>query len=163
MRNDRMKIAIAPDWDKIEGVRHATHAFLSKQGVSESASQAVEMVACELIENAIKYGNFSSKGDEISICLQLDHQQVVLEISNPLDREGAENLNRLDRIIQWIRGFQDPFEAYVLRLEEVANKPLHDPESGLGIVRTAYEGGAVLDFFLAEDNFITISAVINVK
>ena len=70
-----------------------------------------------------------------------------------------DNLNELDRIIQWIRGFQDPFEAYIDRLQTVAQKSLTDKESGLGIVRVAYEARAILDFFVTADNMLTVAAV----
>ena len=64
-------------------------------------------------------------------------------------------------MIQWVRGFQDPFEAYVKRLREIAKKSLDDKESGLGIVRIIYEGQVDLDFFVTDKDLLTVSAILN--
>ena len=69
----------------------------------------------------------------------------------------------MDKTIQWIRGYQDPFEAYIERIKEVSKKPLHDMESGIGLVRIAYEGNALLDFFVAENNMLNVSVVSNLE
>jgi hypothetical protein len=70
-----------------------------------------------------------------------------------------EHLRRLDRAVQWIRGFQNPFEAYVEKLKEVSSQSLESNESGLGLVRIAYEGQSILDFFLLDRNVLSVSAV----
>jgi hypothetical protein len=48
-------------------------------------------------------------------------------------------------------------------LKEVAKKPIHDHESGLGLVRIAYEGKSILDFFVAEDNALNVSAITGIE
>jgi hypothetical protein len=68
-------------------------------------------------------------------------------------------MKRLDFIIQWIRSYQAPFQAYLERLKLVAARDLTDDESGLGLVRIAYEGEAVVDFYVDENEDLTISAV----
>ena len=73
------------------------------------------------------------------------------------------NLSKLDKRIQWIRSFQDPFEAYIERIKEVSKKPLHDKESGIGLVRIAYEGNALLDFFVNDNSTVNVSAVTNIE
>ena len=81
-----------------------------------------------------------------------------MEVTNPFDESCRADLETLDRLVQWIRGHQDPFEAYLEKLEEVSRKPLQDETSGLGLARIAYEGGALLDFFVDERNFLNVSA-----
>ena len=84
---------------------------------------------------------------------------ITVEVMNPVDETAENHLKNLDRTIQWIRGYQDPFEAYVERVKDVSKKPLSNEESGLGLVRMAYEGKAILDFFVGEDNILNVSAV----
>jgi len=84
---------------------------------------------------------------------------VTIEVNNPVDESTSHDLRRLDRTIQWIRGYQDSFEAYIERMKEISKKPLKDEESGLGLVRIAYEGKAILDFFVRDDNMLNVSAV----
>jgi hypothetical protein len=89
---------------------------------------------------------------------------ITVEVINPIDPTdtGAHNhLKRMDKTVQWIRGYQDPFEAYVEKLKEVSRRPLNDEESGLGLVRIAYEGKAILDFFVSEEGSLNVSAVSN--
>ena len=69
------------------------------------------------------------------------------------------HLRKLDKTLQWIRGFQDPFQAYVQRIRKISRKPLDDEFSGLGLTRIAYEGQAILDFFLTEGNQLNVSAI----
>jgi len=78
-------------------------------------------------------------------------------------RSAYEHLSKLDKTIQWIRGYQDPFEAYIERIKEVSKKPLNDMESGIGLVRIAYEGNALIDFFVAENNMLNVSVVSNLE
>jgi hypothetical protein len=62
---------------------------------------------------------------------------------------SQEIVAKLDKTVQLVRVYQDPFEAYVEKLKEVSRRPLNDEESGLGLVRIAYEGKAILDFFVS--------------
>jgi len=36
-------------------------------------------------------------------------------------------------------------------------------ESGIGLVRIAYEGNGLLDFFVAENNMLNVSVVSNIE
>ena len=41
----------------------------------------------------------------------------------------------------------------------MSSQSLESSESGLGLVRIAYEGQSILDFFLLETNVLSVSAV----
>jgi hypothetical protein len=118
------------------------------------------MVLGELLENSVKYGSYKTTDGHIQISISIGKKIITIEVTNPIDGSNLDDLKRLDWMIQWVRGYQDPFEAYIERLKEVAKKPLHDKESGLGIVRIAYEGNVILDFFVSKDNILTVSAVL---
>ena len=91
--------------------------------------------------------------------IALDENLITVEVLHPVEKGDYRNLKKLDSSIQWIRGFQNPFEAYIEKLQMVSKKPLDDEESGLGLARIAYEGQSILDFFLNEDNQLSVSAV----
>jgi len=80
-------------------------------------------------------------------------------VKSPVKEEDDKHLKRLDRIVQWVRGYQNPFEAYIEKIKEIALLPLDDRQSGLGIVRIAYEGQSIIDFFVNDYNIISVSAV----
>ena len=116
------------------------------------------MVFSELIENGIKYGKFLAE-DNIEAHIKIDDQLITIEVINPIDINDRLHLRELDKMIQWIRGYQDPFEAYIEKLKKIAKMPITDKTSGLGLVRIAYEGGAILDFFINEYSRMNVSAV----
>jgi len=154
---------VKPDWDEIEKVRNESTDFLQSHGLSDDAVHSLSMIISELIENGIKYGNFKMMDNKVVVILQLEDNNITIEVYNPVDEKAYKHLSRLDKTIQWIRGYQDPFEAYIERIKEVSKKPLHDAESGIGLVRIAYEGKALLDFFVGDNNILNVSVVSNLE
>lgn len=158
-----MKLEIKPLWDEVERVREESAIFLTSKGLEKDAVFSLSMVVGELVENSIKYGKQGDEKALVGISLDVSGGLVTVEVTNLVDDTAYAHLARLDRTIQWIRGFQDPFEAYVERMKEVARRQMEDKESGLGLVRIAYEGRAILDFFLDESEILNVSAVLNLE
>ncbi len=154
-----MKLTLKPNWEEIEKVRNSSSEFFRSHGFHGDAVNALTMVISELIENGIKYGNFKAPGNKVILTIHVGSRVVTVEVVNPVDETAYNHLKRLDRTIQWIRGYQDPFQAYTERIRAVSKKPLRDEESGLGLVRIAYEGKSILDFFVGDDNILNVSAV----
>jgi hypothetical protein len=121
------------------------------------------MVVCELVENGIKYGLFHNDSDVVRVRLRVAQDKFSVQVTNPVGKVSESHLNDLDRTIQWVRGFQDPFEAYIERMKAISREPLDIDKSGLGIVRITYEGRAALDFFVEEDNTLSVSAVSDIQ
>lgn len=154
-----LTIMVIPKWEEIENVRNKTSDFLADQNLSNDAVQAFTMVISELVENSVKYGKFVSDKNEVVVNISIAEDIIIAEVINPVDKTAYKHLRKLDRTLQWIRGFQDPFQAYVERIRQVARRPFDDEFNGLGLVRIAYEGSAILDFFLNENNQLNVSAV----
>ena len=157
-----LKLALKPEWDEVENARNASIHFLKSNELSNDRVQTFSMVISELIENSIKYGNFKPPENKVIVNIEIRKNIMTVEVINSIGETDYENLNRLDKMIQWIRGYQDPFEAYVNKIEEVSKRHLNDTESGLGLARIAYEGRAIIDFFLYENNMLNVSAVSNI-
>lgn len=154
-----MKLTVKPNWEEIEEVRNSSSEFFKSHGFPGDAVNALTMVISELIENGIKYGNFKAPENKVVLTIHIGSRVVTVEVVNPVDETAHNHLKRLDRTIQWIRGYQDPFQAYTERIRAVSKRPLRDEESGLGLVRIAYEGKSILDFFVGDDNILNVSAV----
>jgi len=158
-------LKLKPDWKEIEPIRLESSKFLEGHRFSTDTVNALTMIVSELIENAIKYGFFVKYGlfiqpaGQVSMNIQVGRKVITVEVSNPVDSSTYNNLKKLDRTIQWIRGYQDPFEAYLDKLKEIAKKPIADEESGLGLVRIAYEGRGIIDFFVSEDGLLSVSVI----
>ena len=155
------KISLLPKWGEVERVRRSAEKFLMSQKLSNDKVYSVNMIISELSENAIKYGNFKKAKDKVNVSIHITDSEIMAEVVNPVAVTEYKHLKRLDQTIQWIRGFQDPFEAYIEKLKEVSRKSFDDEESGLGLVRIAYEGRAILDFYVGENNILNVSAISN--
>jgi len=158
---DVKKISFLPKWNEVERVRKLSAKFLRSHNLSNDTVNSVVMVISELTENAIKYGNFKKAKDKVQVSIQIYENDIMAEVVNPVAVSEYRHLKRLDQTIQWIRGFQDPFEAYIEKLKEVSRKSFDDEESGLGLVRIAYEGRAILDFYVGENDILNVSAISN--
>jgi len=132
--------------------------FLKGEGLDPDAQNALSMVACELAENATKYGHFREDKEVVRVSLEILPSHVTVTVANPVTQAEAEELAVLDETIQWIRGFQDPFQAYLERLRDVSSQSLSSTESRLGLVRIAYEGQSILDFYVGADGILVVSA-----
>ncbi len=149
---------IPPVWDAIDGIREEVMTFLRERTEADGVVDAIGMVVSELTENAIKYGKFAD-GSRVTVSVEAKDVAITVEVRNPTSQEDMVQLARLDRTIQWIRGYQDPFQAYLARLQEVSMQSPESGESGLGLVRVAYEGESSLDFYLGEGGTLAVSAV----
>ncbi len=158
-----IEFKVKPEWDEVEKIRNESAEFLQAHELSDNTIHSLSMIISELIENGIKYGNFKMIENKVSVIINIDRNTVTIEVLNPVDEYADKHLSRLDRTIQWIRGYQDPFEAYIERIKEVSKKPLKDAESGIGLVRIAYEGKALLDFFVGENSILNVSVVANIE
>ena len=157
------KLEIRPEWEQLGEVRRSLVSLLRGRGLRGDEVDAVAMVACELGENAIKYGTVRGEEDRVSLAVSISGPQLTIEVFNRIGSKDEDNLVRLDRTVQWIRGYHDPFEAWLQRLKELSSQPLDNNESRLGLVRIAYEGQAVLDFYVNENDVLAVSAIHRLK
>lgn len=155
--SDVLDLRIDPEWDAVKESWEPCRVMLERAGLGEDESYQLAMVAQELLENAVKYGAF--RGEErIGLELRVAHDDVTVEVKSRVGVDDA-HLRRFDQMIQWIRGFQDPFEAYVERMKIVSAQPYAYGESGLGLTRIAYEGRCVIDFYVDDESTLAVSAV----
>jgi len=158
-----IEFIVKPEWDEIEKIRNKSAEFLQAHHLNEDTIHSLSMIISELIENGIKYGNFKGPENSVVVMIRVERNAVTIEVLNPVGEIASKHLLRLDKTIQWIRGYQDPFEPYMERFKEVSRQPLNDDESGLGLVRIAYEGQALLDFFVGENHSLNVSAVSEIE
>lgn len=148
-----------PDWSKLERIQKLVSDFCFDNSLSRESEDSLQMVCCELVENAIKYGHFPDDQVQIEMSLRIKNKSVTIEVRNQIKEEESHSLVLLDGQIQWIRGYQNPYEAYVEKLKDITSRELKPGESGLGLVRIAYEGNSILDFYVDENNILSVSAV----
>ena len=133
--------------------------FLKSHGFSNETVQAQIMILKELIINGKKFENPCSLESEITVFLLVEEKTITVEVRQAVEESYQRQLNELDKNIQWIRGYQDPFEPYMKKLREQSENSNDSEANDIGLARIAYEAGAILDFFVSEDNILNLSAV----
>lgn len=154
-----LDLLVDSDWGEVGRVNEAVAEFLETCGLRPETVSQCTMVVCELVENGIKYGHFDKDRATVRVIARVSRDSISVQVVNPVGKTSQVYLQELDRTIQWVRGFQAPFEAYIARMKAISREPLEADKSGLGLVRITYEGRAVLDFFLDENETLSVSAV----
>lgn len=152
--------SLPPTWEAAQGSWQTCLEFFRRGGCTDDEAHALAMVANELLENAVKYGAWRSAPPPhaVELSLEVDARSVTIEVRSPI-AEDETALKALDNMIQWIRGFQSPFEAYVERLKHVSARAYREDESGLGLARVAHEARCLLDFYVTTEQQLAMSAV----
>jgi len=156
MNAPALELRLPPRWEALPSAWEPCRRTLLEAGLPDDDVYALCMVAQELLENAVKYGAFAADG--IGLTVRVSPREVTIEVTNPVGVD-AVRLRKFDQAIQWIRGFQDPFEAYIEKMKVVSAHRYAEGKSGLGLTRIAYEGRCVIDFFVDASNTLSVSAV----
>jgi len=158
-----IKFSVKPGDKDIEKAREKGSEFLKSHGLSDDTVRAQMTILNELISNGKKFSDLRAPGNEMTILLLIDKNAVTVEVSNPVNESSYSQLNELDKTIQWIRGYQDPFEPYTIKLREASANSHSGQTNGFELARIAYEAGAILDFYVSENNILNLSAVRNLN
>jgi hypothetical protein len=136
-----LELPFEQEWRSIEPLRGSILDRLAAAYGDRDGAQRLAMVVAELLENAVKFGRWSSR-DRLaglaSLLVVADGRTVTVTVTNPVDpaRPGVEEL------LERLRGIDEssPEEAYLSRLQAL----MADPDlsaGGLGLVRMAHEAG----------------------
>jgi hypothetical protein len=153
-----LELRLPPRWEALSSVWDPCQRLLADAGIGSDDIYALCMVTQELLENAVKYGFFEHEDDAVGLSVRVAPEEVTIEVRNPVGVDAAA-LRRFDLSVQWIRGFQDPFEAYVEKMKLVSAHPYSEGKSDLGLARIAYEGRCMVDFFVDSSDTLAVSAV----
>lgn len=134
MTEFKMEAQIEPVWGTIRNIREQIIGRL--ESFPEGIRSATGMVASELLENAMKYGETVSEAPSIKFELLVTSEQLRLAITNGVS--SANDLERLASRIAEVSAAEDRAKLYVGRLEQLLERPTE--RAGLGIYRIGFEG-----------------------
>jgi len=149
-----ISFTIKPTWSIIKKIQERTVNYMNSKGKSKDLTDATMMCVTELIENAVKYGEETNKGDNIEIDLRVHEDKITIRVTNGLS--AHKDLTTVAEHIDKLKKSNNPAELYTQRLKELLDntKP---SVSQLGLYRIAYEGEFKLDYRYS-DNMLTIIA-----
>jgi hypothetical protein len=137
-------LPVRNEWSNIELVRTAILNCFAAVFNEMDSCRAVATVISELLENAIKYGDWSHPElDSLRLEIEGNTDAVTVSVEHPVDPRSASLVTLMDTL-RWLSAFQSPAEAYRARLSEFAEKPPEAGISRLGLARIAYEGNCTL-------------------
>ena len=79
-----MKLKVKPKWEDADMVRDRSNDFLKAHGLSYDIAYALSMTACELFENAVKYGDFRGEDEVIYLTVEVSRDDIIIEVKNPV-------------------------------------------------------------------------------
>jgi hypothetical protein len=142
--NFSIDLPVRSEWANVDRLRTSIQNCFTAVFTDLDGCQSLAMVAGELVENAIKYGDWTSADDRrFRLRVWGEGRSAHVLVENPVpynNGSAAEVLNTLG----WMRNFRSPIEAYRAKLLEIAAADREDGNSKLGLVRIAYEGNCVL-------------------
>jgi hypothetical protein len=146
-----LHVAMPNVWSEVRGLRQRIGELVATP--PDDLRRATQMVASELLENAIKYGEPVPGCPEIRFSLRLHEDRIVLQVSNGV--RSPEVLERLRTGIGDLAAPNDPGTVYRRRLEQMLSAP--GTRGQLGLVRICFEGGFTLEASLSGE-ILTVTA-----
>jgi hypothetical protein len=154
-----IKFTLKPKGQSIENVVGKCSNFLKSNGLLDDTVRSQVMVVRELVANCMKYCTFDHPKNRMTVQIHINSNEIIIEVMNPINERNFHKLRELDKTIQWIRGYQDPHEAYMLSLKNACERSNICEANGLGLAKIAYEANATLDFYVSKDNIFCLLAI----
>lgn len=133
-------LTVRNEWKNIDLLRTSVQNCFIAVFADLDGCHAIAMVTGELLENALKYGDWAN-ADRAMFRLRVHGREGNIEVSvqNPL-RPNDPNAEALMASLGWLAGFPKPEQAYRARMLQIAQEDGDAAPSKLGLVRIAFEG-----------------------
>lgn len=142
-------LPVRSDWASVDLLRSSIENCCNAMFSDAESCRSLAMVTGELVENAIKYGDWAGAADRrFHVRVWGEDRQAHVSVENPVGHED-ENAEEVMKTLGWMRLFPTPIEAYRAKLLEIAAADRGVGNSKLGLVRIAYEGNCTLTAELA--------------
>jgi len=151
-------MTVRNEWRNVDLLRTSVQNCFTAVFADVDGCHAIAMVTGELLENALKYGDWTS-GDRAMFRLRVQGRSnsvVEVSVQNPLKANDANAIN-LQKAIEEINSFAKPEQAYRARMLQIAQSEEDTSPSRLGLVRIAFEGNCRL-VAKVENGTVTVTA-----
>jgi hypothetical protein len=151
-------LTVRNEWRNIDLLRTSVQNCFIAVFADFDGCHAIAMVTGELLENALKYGDWTS-GDRAMFRLRVHGREGNIEVSvqNPL--KGTDShAQQLMAALEWINSFPKPDAAYRARMLQIAQDDT-EVASRLGLVRIAAEGNCRITAKV-DNGTVTVTALL---
>ena len=138
----RIELPVRSEWDHIEKIRASVMDCFTTVFRTVDNCIAIANIAGELMENAVKYGNWGEGQTHLMLRIWGDDAVAHVEVQSPVDPDGSD-VSELLGTVAWLRTVENAADAYRSRLIDTSRAPRG--VSKLGLARVAYEGDCALE------------------
>jgi serine phosphatase RsbU (regulator of sigma subunit) len=135
MKDVAIEAQIQPVWATVREIRCRLNGELA--AYPDRLRYAAGMVASELLENAIKYGESLPGIAQIAFSFVIRAGLCRITVTN--GSNSQENISRLRAMVAEVNSAEDKSALYMRRMQELLEHP--SERTGLGIYRVGFEGG----------------------
>jgi hypothetical protein len=158
-------MTVRNEWRNVDLLRTSVQNCFTAVFADVDGCHAIAMVTGELLENALKYGDWVS-GDQAMFRLRVQgsaNNVVEVSVQNPL-KSNDTNAPNLLKAIEEINSYSKPEQAYRARMLAIAQSSddIDAAPSRLGLVRIAFEGNCRLAATV-EDGTVTVTAALDLS
>ncbi|HEV8320340.1 MAG TPA: hypothetical protein VG389_01905 [Myxococcota bacterium] len=136
-------LPVRNDWANVDLLRTSILNCFTATFHDMDGCHSLAMVAGELLENAIKYGDWKDGERALRLRVWGDAAWAKVQVDSPVQPDSP-SLGALNDAITWLDAYPSAEDAYRARLLAVAARPLAEGGGKLGIARIAYEGNCKL-------------------
>ena len=137
-------LPVRSEWGNVDLLRTSVRNCCTAVFRDVAVCYSLAMVTGELVENAIKHGDWTGSDDQrFRLRVWGEGRHAHVSVENPVHARHGRAEEVL-KTLRWMRGFPSTSDAYRAKLLEIEAAD-HDPNRRkLGLVRIAYEGNCVL-------------------
>ncbi|HEY4179171.1 MAG TPA: hypothetical protein VGM90_20145 [Kofleriaceae bacterium] len=154
-------MTVRNEWRNVDLLRTSVQNCFTAVFADVDGCHAIAMVTGELLENALKYGDWHG-GDRAMFRLRVHGTKnniVTVSVQNPL-KENDSASQTLVQQIEWINSYPNPQAAYRARMMQIASND--EDTSRLGLVRIAFEGNCRLGARV-DNGTVTVTAALDLS
>ncbi|MCB1156803.1 MAG: hypothetical protein H7A25_21110 [Leptospiraceae bacterium] len=158
MNDGSIHISVQPVWGTVRNMRYKIRKLLEEFGVE--IIYASEIVASELLENAIKYGTAVPELSSVEFHFEYSPKEIIISVRNGVIEE-SENFKIFKLYIDNLIRSEEPQTLYINRLKEIIENP-EDEGSRLGLYRIPFETDYLLSYRV-ENNVLEVTAICKIQ
>lgn len=143
-------VPVRSEWSNVDLLITSVENCFAAMFADVDGCHTIAMVTGELLENAIKYGDWAHGQRTFRLHVTGREKHATVSVENPITKD-SKAAEELFATLRWLEGFPSADAAYRARLLEVASAPRGGSVSKLGLVRIAYEANCKLRAERTED------------
>lgn len=150
-----LELKVDPLWKIIGDVKSKISLAMQDNGIKGGLFEFTNIVASELLENAIKYGIENPERSKIGFEFEIHEEFIQVKVKNGI--ESKDSIKDFIHIMERIKTSTDMSHLYIERLKEIIEHP-DTEKSRLGLYRIVSECGFTLDYTIS-DSVLEVIAV----